>query len=256
MNIEQMNTIVETIVNECESIISETENITEVVDLESFAEELLEIRTTAEELQTLILNIEESEYISNNMLDSLENQSIQLYQEIKYSFDNIETPPYDAQALVDAFFEAASILDEKNLPKQGRTAVLSPRQYYALVSQVDSNILNRDYGNTNGNLQSGEGLYEIAGISIKRSNNLPFLAGNVSSVNGENNDYSGNFSTHCGLIYYKDAAAVVEAIAPSVQTTSGDVSVMYQGDLIVGRLAMGCGTLNPAAAIELQSARS
>ena len=46
-------------------------------------------------MQTLILNIEESEYISNNMLDSLENQSIQLYQEIKYSFDNIETPPYD-----------------------------------------------------------------------------------------------------------------------------------------------------------------
>ena len=41
MNIEQMNTIVETIVNECECIISETENITEVVDLESFAEELL-----------------------------------------------------------------------------------------------------------------------------------------------------------------------------------------------------------------------
>lgn len=163
---------------------------------------------------------------------------------------------YDAQALVDAFFEAASILDEKNLPKQGRTAVLSPRQYYALISQVDTNILYREMGGTQGSLNSGEGLYEIAGITIKRSNNLPFLAGNVSSVNGENNDYSGNFSTHCGLIYYKDAAGVVEAIAPSVQTTSGDVSVMYQGDLIVGRLAMGCGTLNPAAAIELQSARS
>ena len=163
---------------------------------------------------------------------------------------------YDAQALVDAFFEAASIMDEKNLPKQGRTAVLSPRQYYALVSQVDSNILNRDFGNTQGNLNSGEGLYEIAGISIKRSNNLPFLAGNIAAVNGENNNYSGDFTTHCGLIYQKDAAGVVEAIAPSVQTTSGDVSVMYQGDLIVGRLAMGCGTLNPAAAIELQSARS
>lgn len=96
MNIEQMNTIVETITCECESIISETENITEVVDLESFAEELLEIRISAEQLQTLILNIEESEYISNNMLDSLDNLSIQLYQEIKYSYDNIETPPYDA----------------------------------------------------------------------------------------------------------------------------------------------------------------
>jgi hypothetical protein len=161
-----------------------------------------------------------------------------------------------AQHIVDAFFEAAAILDEKNLPKEGRHAVLSPRQYYALISQVDTNILNRDFGNSQGNLNSGEGLYEIAGISIKRSNNLPFLAGTVAKVDGENNDYSGDFSTSCGLIYYKDAAGVVEAMAPSVQTTSGDVSVMYQGDLIVGRLAMGCGTLNPAAAIELQSARA
>ena len=160
---------------------------------------------------------------------------------------------YNAQALVDGFFEAASILDEKNLPQAGRTAVLSPRQYYALVSQVDSNILNRDFGNSQGNLTSGQGLYEIAGIQIKRSNNLPFQAGTVAAVDGENNDYAGDFSDHAGLIYYKDAAAVVEAIGPQVQVTSGDVSVMYQGDLIVGRQAIGAGTLNPAAAIELQS---
>jgi hypothetical protein len=158
---------------------------------------------------------------------------------------------YDAQALVDAFFEAASILDEKNMPKQGRTAVLNPRQYYALVSQVSTNILNRDYGNNNGNLTSGEGLYEIAGIQIRRSNNLPFLAGTVNAESGENNAYNGDFSNSCGLIYYKEAAAVVEAIGPQVQVTSGDVSVLYQGDVIVGRLAMGAGTLNPAAAIEL-----
>lgn len=161
---------------------------------------------------------------------------------------------FDAQALVDAFFEAAAILDEKNLPKDGRHAILSPRQYYALISQVDTNILNRDYGNNKGSLQSGDGLYSIAGIPIKVSNNLPFLAGSVAQVSGENNDYSGDFSAHCGLIYYKEAAGVVEAIAPSVQTTGGDVKILYQGDLIVGRLAMGAGTLNPAAAIELQAA--
>ena len=162
---------------------------------------------------------------------------------------------FNAQALVDGFFEAASILDEKNVPTTGRVAVLAPRQYYALISQVDTNIMNRDYGNTQGNLTSGEGLYEIAGIKIKRSNNLPFLAGTVSRVSGENNDYSGDFSAHCGLIYHKDAAGVVEAIGPQVQTTGSDVRTMYQGDVIVGRLAMGAGTLNPAAAIELQSAR-
>jgi hypothetical protein len=161
---------------------------------------------------------------------------------------------FNAQALVDAFFEAASVLDEKNVPREGRHAILSPRQYYALVSQVDSNILNRDYGNTQGNLNSGEGLYEIAGISIKRSNNLPFKAGTVTRVDGENNDYSGNFANHAGLIYGRDAAAVVQAIGPQVQTTGGDVQAMYQGDVIIGRLAMGADWLNPAAAIELQAA--
>ena len=161
---------------------------------------------------------------------------------------------YDAQKLVDAFFEAASILDEKNLPKDGRTAVLNPRQYYALVSQVDTNILNRDYGNSSGNLTSGEGLYEIAGIKIQRSNNLPFQAGTVAAVSGENNTYNGAFANHAGLIYQKDAAGVVEAIGPQVQTTGADIKTMYQGDLIVGRLAMGAGTLNPAAAIEIQTA--
>ncbi len=166
------------------------------------------------------------------------------------------TKEYNAQALVDAFFEAAAVLDEKNLPKTGRTAVLNPRQYYALVSQVSSNILNRDYGNNQGNLNSGEGLVEIAGIQIKRSNNLPFLAGTVNSVSGENNSYNGDFSTHCGLIYQRDAAGIVEAIGPQVQVTGGDVSVLYQGDVMVGRLAMGVGTLNPAGAIELTSARS
>jgi hypothetical protein len=161
---------------------------------------------------------------------------------------------YDAQKLVDAFFEAASILDEKNLPKTGRTAVLAPRQYYALVSQVDTNILNRDYGNSQGNLNSGEGLVSIAGINIVRSNNLPFQAGTINAQSGENNDYSGAFADHAGLIYQKDAAGVVEAIGPQVQTTGSDIKTMYQGDLIVGRLAMGCGTLNPAGAIEIQTA--
>ena len=166
------------------------------------------------------------------------------------------TKEYNAQALVDAFFEAAAVLDEKNLPKTGRTAILNPRQYYALVSQVSSNILNRDYGNNQGNLTSGEGLVEIAGINIKRSNNLPFLAGTVTGQSGENNTYSGDFSTHCGLIYQRDVAGIVEAVGPQVQVTSGDVSVLYQGDVMVGRLAMGAGTLNPAGAIELTSARS
>ena len=58
------------------------------------------------------------------------------------------------------------------------------------------------------------------------------------------------FGNSCGLIFQKEAAGVVEAIGPQVQVTSNDTSVMYQGDLIVGRLAMGADFLNPSAAVE------
>jgi hypothetical protein len=150
---------------------------------------------------------------------------------------------YDAQALVDGFFEAAARLDEVAAPKDGRVAVLSPRQYYALISQVDTNILNRDYGAAGGSLNSGDGLYEIAGISIKKSNNIPFLgkygsasgtAIDAAAVTGENNTYgiATDFTNSCGLIFHRDAAGVVEAIGPSVQTTGADTKVIYQGDVI------------------------
>jgi hypothetical protein len=166
---------------------------------------------------------------------------------------------YNAQALVDGFFEAAAVLDERSAPRDGRVCVLSPRQYYSLISSVDTNILNRDIGNTQGNLNSGEGLYEIAGIKIYKSNNLPFLGKygtstgtaieNTDATN-EKNDYgdTADFANSCGLIFHRDAAAVVETIGPSVETTSGDVSVMYQGDLIVGKVAMGAGPVRVSVA--------
>ena len=155
---------------------------------------------------------------------------------------------YDAQALVDGFFTAAALLDERSAPADGRVAVLNPRQYYALISSVDTNILNRELGNSQGDMNSGKGLYSIAGISIRKSNNLPFLAGSVSAVTGENNTYNGDFTNSCGLIFHREAAGVVEAIAPSIETTSGDFHVQYQGDLIVGKLAMGVGELRNSVA--------
>ena len=155
---------------------------------------------------------------------------------------------FDAQALVDGFFEAAAVLDERSAPAEGRVAVLTPRQYYSLISSVDTNILNREIGNSQGDMNSGKGLYSIAGISIRKSNNLPFLAGAIGPVDGENNTYDGDFANSCGLIFHREAAGTVEAIAPSIEVTSGDFHVQYQGDLIVGKLAMGCASLRTSVA--------
>ena len=71
---------------------------------------------------------------------------------------------------------------------------------------------------------------------------------------GINNDYGTATelgSKSCGLIFQREAAGVVESIGPQVQVTKGDVSVIYQGDVILGRLACGADYVNPAAAVEL-----
>jgi len=190
---------------------------------------------------------------------------------------------YSPTHLVTAFYDAAAALDEKGVSGDGRVAVLNPRQYYALIQAVGENgLVNRDEQGTA--RQSGQGIVEIAGIKIYKSMNIPFFGnygtkygtasatnpgitdpGNTgdfvsegledgrTSVDGINNNYgqSSNFNNTCGLIFQKEAAAMVEAIGPQVQTTSGDVSVIYQGDVMLGRLACGCDFLNPAASVEL-----
>ena len=189
-----------------------------------------------------------------------------------------EADAYDSAKLVAAFYDAAAALDEKGVSQDGRVAVLNPRQYYELIQAVGSNgLVNRDVQGTA--LQGAQGIVEIAGIKIYKSMNIPFFGkygvnyggavadpGNTGSfignalenadgtVGGINNDYGTALevgSTSCGLIFQREAAGCVEAIAPQVQVTSGDVSVIYQGDVILGRLAMGADYLNPAAAVEL-----
>ena len=191
-----------------------------------------------------------------------------------------ESDAYSATALVDAFYDAAAAMDEKGVSQDGRVGILNPRQYYSLIQQVGENgLVNRDAQGTS--RQSGNGIVEIAGIKIYKSMNIPFLGkygtkyggttgvtdpGNTgdfvevaaenasNATSGINNDYGTAAelgSVSCGLIFQKEAAGCVEAIAPQVQVTSGDVSVIYQGDVILGRLAMGADYLNPAAAVEL-----
>ena len=193
----------------------------------------------------------------------------------------------DDAKLVTAFYDAAAALDEKGVSNDGRVAVLNPRQYYALIQGASSNgLINRDVQGSS--LQSGEGVVEIAGIKIYKSMNVPFFSkygtkfapssnaaaatdpATVSptntgdfvdvdiedarnSVDGVENEYgqASNFANTCGVIFQREAAGCVEAIAPQVQVTSGDVSIVYQGDVILGRLAMGADYVNPAACVEL-----
>lgn len=203
--------------------------------------------------------------------------------QIRVGTNNQASDAYVPASLIAAFYDAAAALDEKGVSQEGRVAVLNPRQYYELIQGVGSNgLINRDAQGTA--LQGGQGIIEIAGIKIYKSMNIPFFGsygtkygsasatnpgvtspGNVgsfvgetaedarASVTGINGNYgnASDFANSCGLIFQKEGAGVVESIGPQVQITSGDVSVVYQGDVILGRLAMGADFLNPAACVEL-----
>ena len=203
--------------------------------------------------------------------------------QIRVGANNQASDAYVPASLISAFYDAAAALDEKGVSSEGRVGVLNPRQYYELIQAVGTNgLVNRDVQGKA--LQSGNGIIEIAGIKIFKSMNIPFFSsygtkygsasatnpgvtspGNIGSFVGEavedaandvtgiNNEYGEEteFANSCGLIFQREAAGIVEAIGPQVQVTSGDVSVIYQGDVILGRLAMGADYLNPAAAVEL-----
>ena len=164
----------------------------------------------------------------------------------------------NAQAIVDGLFTAAATLDGRNAPQDGRVCVLSPTQYYKLISSVDTNILNREIGNTQGDMNSGKGLYSIAGIRIYKSNVLANQYGKTATDNaaitGENADYAVNNTNLAGLVFHREAAGVLTSVAPTIQTTSGDFNVQYQGDLVVGKLAMAADTLRVSVAGSLQAA--
>jgi hypothetical protein len=83
MNTFDLETLNDTILDATESIIAETENVEDgftgdMLDVIHFSD----IRTSAEELQTLV--------VENASIEQIENQSIDLYQNVKYILEHCE----------------------------------------------------------------------------------------------------------------------------------------------------------------------
>ena len=151
-------------------------------------------------------------------------------------------------SLAASIFEAAKIMDEKDVPENERVAIMKPSQYYNLVQTTD--VINRDWG--------GAGVYadgkvlRVAGIQIVKSNNVPST--NVSAVAGEQNTYHGDFTNTAAVVMQKQALGTVKLMDLAVERTSGDFEVMYQGTLMAAKYAMGHGILRPECSVEIKTA--
>ena len=162
--------------------------------------------------------------------------------------------------LLDAFFVAAQKMDEKNVPSDGRYAILPPGEYYKLVND-QSEAINRDYNDNNGSVASGM-VMSVAGIQIKKSNHLPTAdesggsddalhgaAGIKNNLFGADTGYSGaNFTSTRGIIFHGEGVGTVKLMDLSLET---DYIMERLGTLMLAKYAMGHGVLRDECCFEL-----
>ena len=166
--------------------------------------------------------------------------------------------------LLNALFEVAEKLDENDIPSEDRFAVLTPAQYYKLISDPSTNIaLNRDFGGE-GSVAAGS-VPMVAGIKLFKSTHIPTLdLSTVTTGDGaSNNDvfdknhsgsangsgYNGNFTSTGFLAGHKAALGTVKLLDLA---TESEYQIERQGTLFVAKYAMGHGVIRPEACVEVQ----
>jgi hypothetical protein len=142
-------------------------------------------------------------------------------------------------ALAAGMFDAAEVLDTRDIPDSNRYLNVRPAQYYNLIQNTD--ILNKDWG--------GQGSYaegtapQVAGIKIVKTNQLP-----STNVTSGPTAYRGNFTNTYGVVYHKAAVGTVQLLGI---TPESDWDIRRQGWLILAKMAVGHGILRPECSVEL-----
>lgn len=102
---------------------------------------------------------------------------------------NIDTADAESTDPIDLLAYVARLLDEQNVPEEGRWVVASP-EFYEVLSRTSSKLMSVDYNAGQGSIRNGlvtSGL--LRGFQMYRSNNMPagsnakiLLAGHISAV--------------------------------------------------------------------------
>lgn len=160
------------------------------------------------------------------------------------------TSKTDSDALITAIFQAAQILDEKDVPADDRVVFLKPAQYYLLAQ--NTKVLNKDWGGAG--VYSDGKVLRIAGIEIVKTNNLPTANPGTGTVDaGTGDKYIGNFNNTTGVVIQRGALGTVNLLDLAMES---EYDIRRQGTLMVAKYAKGHGILAPQAAVEIQTAAS
>jgi hypothetical protein len=168
-----------------------------------------------------------------------------------------------AAELIDALYGVAESLDGKDVSDEGRFAVLSPADYYTLITADNSAVSlasNRDAGGV-GNIATGT-INQVAGINLVKSNHLASVA--VAEASQDQDDDGVNnapFGAGNGTGYNADLSAtrILAGTKEAIGTvklldlaTESEYQIERQGTLFVAKYAMGHGVLRPECAVEVR----
>ena len=162
---------------------------------------------------------------------------------------------------VSGLFKMAELMDERNVPEQGRFAILPPAEYYKLISE-NQDAINRDYGNDgNGSIASGS-VMEVAGVRILKSNHVP-QADNSSAdivgasdliVNpqfGANTGYlQASFANTIGVGFQSEGVGTVKLLDLAMES---EYIMERLGTLLLAKYAMGHGVLREECCYEFSN---
>lgn len=162
------------------------------------------------------------------------------------SSENIGATPTTAQ-IVTAIYDAAAVMDTRNVPETDRFVIVSPAVYYALVQE--DKLINRDFGE-NGSYSKGA-VFNVAGMTIVKSNNLAVDHTTATAYPDFASKYAVSATDTSALIIQKQALGTVQLMGLA---TEMEYDIRRQGTLAVSKMAVGHGVLRPECIIELRNA--
>jgi len=153
----------------------------------------------------------------------------------------------NASSFRDSIYEAAQAMDEKDCPEDGRYCIMTPDQYYLLLT--DDKVTNRDFVKSN-NFETGN-MFQLAGMNIVKSNSAVSAFTDLSSASttGQNNTYRLNAATTKAVCIHSSAVGTVKLLDLAVES---EYDIRRQGTLMVAKYALGSNTLRPESAVEIK----
>ena len=157
----------------------------------------------------------------------------------------------DYTKFITGMYHAAQILDEKNIPDQGRQAFVSPLTWYSLFRTTGNssieNLVNRDFSGS-GSISNVQ-MPKIAGIEVVKTNNLP----NTSESGNHDSALDQDYSKTVAVVNTPDCVGTVKLIDLKMES---EYDLRRQGHIILGKIACGHGVLRPECSVEINDAGS